>query len=591
MTMTRCFPVFAIALLAVGIFSLRVFGAETGQPNVILILTDDQGYGDLSCHGNPDIRTPNIDRLYAESVRLTDFHVNQYCTPSRAALMTGRNASRTGAWRTSSGRTMLHTDEVTMAEVFRDSDYATGIFGKWHLGDSYPHRPQDRGFQTALWHRCGGLTQISDYWGNDYFDDHYELNGKYQKFTGYCTDVWFEQALKFIKENADNKQPFFCYLPTNAPHAPFIVDEKYAAPYRGNPNVPKPNFFGMIANIDENVGRLRRKLEEWGIAKNTVLIYMTDNGTSGGIKPTENPDGWPAAGFNAGMRGKKGSMYDGGHRVPCFVHWPEGDLTGGRDVEQLSAHYDWLPTLVEICELKPPAGRKLDGKSLLPLLQGNQESWPERTMIRQYQGGVFFRFSPQAWKETVVMTERWRLINGKELYDIKADPAQCHNIADEQVAVVKDLRKKYTEWWSEIEPHLKIPVRNHVGNPAENPITLTAQDSYLTPFGNPITSQKQVATLRGIEAPWLLEIERQGRYEITLSQFPKEAPQAIKAIEGWMRIAGIEESSKIDKPTNEITFTVDLQVGPTQLETAFIEADGKRTSAYYGYLRYIGDVK
>ncbi|MFK5921419.1 MAG: arylsulfatase [Verrucomicrobiota bacterium] len=575
--------------MALGVFCLPVFATESERPNVILVLTDDQGYGDLSCHGNPDIHTPNIDRLHAESVRLIDFHVNQYCTPSRAALMTGRNASRTGAWRTSSGRTMLHTDEVTMAEVFQQSGYATGIFGKWHLGDSYPHRPQDRGFEQVLWHRCGGLTQISDYWGNDYFDDHYERNGKYEKFEGYCTDVWFENALEFIKGQAEKKKPFFCYLPTNAPHSPYIVDEKYAAPYRGNPNVAKPKFFGMIANIDKNMGQLRGKLEQWGIAENTILIYMTDNGTSGGIKPSHNPDGWPETGFNAGMRGKKASMYDGGHRVPCFVHWPGGGLTGGRDVPQLTAHYDWLPTLMEMCGLTRPRGRKLDGRSLLPLLQGKAGDWPQRTMVRQYQGGVFFRFAPQAWRESVVMTERWRLVNGDELYDIKKDPGQRKDIAGEHSTVVDNLRAKYSDWWREVESRVLTPVRNHVGNVAENPVMLSAQEWYMEPFGNPITSQGQVSELRGIEGPWLLNVERSGEYEITLCQFPKEAQRAIKAEKSWIRISGQQQSAEIKPGSNGITFKIKLGVGPARLETAFIGAQGKRTSAYYAYVRYLGD--
>ena len=183
---------------------------SASPPNVILILTDDQGYGDLACHGNPILKTPGLDELHAESVRLTDFHVMPFCTPTRASLMTGRSATRTGAYRTSSGRTMMHIDEVTMADVFAASGYATGIFGKWHLGDNYPHRPQDRGFGTTLWHRCGGVGQASDHWGNDYFDDIYERNGEFEQFEGYCTDVWFAGALEFIEMNARAETAVFC---------------------------------------------------------------------------------------------------------------------------------------------------------------------------------------------------------------------------------------------------------------------------------------------------------------------------------------------------------------------------------------------
>ncbi len=216
------------------------------RPNVILVMTDDQGYGDLSCHGNPVLKTPHLDRLHAESVRFTDFHVSPFCTPTRAALMTGNHVGYTGAFRTSSGRTLMHRDEKTLANLLADAGYVTGMVGKWHLGDNAPHRPQDRGFQDVVWHRCGGIGQASDHWGNDYFDDIYERNGEFEQFEGYCTDVWFREGMRFIEEKQD--KPFFLYLALNAPHGPYRVPEKWAAPYKGNPDVSNPNFYGMIAN-------------------------------------------------------------------------------------------------------------------------------------------------------------------------------------------------------------------------------------------------------------------------------------------------------------------------------------------------------
>ena len=233
------------------------------RPNVILVMTDDQGYGDLSCHGNPILKTPNLDRLYAESLRFTDFHVSPFCTPTRAALMTGRYPGRTGAYRTSSGRTLMHTDERTIADVFASNGYVTGMVGKWHLGDNAPHRPQDRGFQDVVWHRCGGVGQASDYWGNDYFDDTYERNGKFEKFEGYCTDVWFSESIRFIEENKN--KPFFLYLATNAPHGPYRVGPEWSEPYAGKANWGAgPQFYGMIANFDHNLGLLRERLEDSG---------------------------------------------------------------------------------------------------------------------------------------------------------------------------------------------------------------------------------------------------------------------------------------------------------------------------------------
>ena len=261
-------------------------------PNVVLVITDDQGYGDLGCTGNPWIRTPELDRFRAESVRCPDFHVSALCTPTRGALMTGRRPVRNGAWATCWGRSILRRTEVTMADVFARSGYRTGMFGKWHLGDNYPYRPQDRGFQTVVAHKGGGVGQTPDFWGNNYFDDTYFRNGEPRAHEGYCTDVWFDEAARFIESAKDG--PFFAYVATNAPHHPYLVADRYAEPYRRIPDIPEPDFYGMIANIDENFGRLVRQLDEWGLSENTVLIFMTDNGSSGGCRL--GPAGFVAAG-------------------------------------------------------------------------------------------------------------------------------------------------------------------------------------------------------------------------------------------------------------------------------------------------------
>jgi len=359
---------------ALSAFPSRAGASRTGRsrkkrPNVVLVMTDDQGYGDLGCHGNDVIVTPNLDKLHARSVRLTDFHVDPTCSPTRSALLTGHYSTRTGVWHTIMGRSLLGKHETTVADIFifSTNGYRTAIFGKWHLGDNYPFRPQDRGFQEVLIHGGGGVGQGPDYWGNDYFDDTYFHNGKEKKFEGYCTDVWFDGALNFIEAN--KSQPFFCYIPTNAPHGPYNVADKYSKPYRdkgvkGN----QANFYGMVANIDENMGRLMRRLKELDLEDNTILIFMTDNGTSGG--------------HAGGMRGKKGSEYEGGHRVPFFVRWPAGGLDGPGDIGWLSAHVDVLPTLIELCGLKKPRGLAFDGTSLARLLKDKTSKWPDRTLIR-----------------------------------------------------------------------------------------------------------------------------------------------------------------------------------------------------------------
>ena len=292
-------------------------------PNIIIIITDDQGYGDVGAHGNSVIQTPHLDELWSESVRMTNFHVDPTCSPTRSALMTGRYSTRTGVWHTIMGRSLMDTNEQTLAEVFQANGYKTGMVGKWHLGDNYPLRPQDQGFEDVVWHKGGGVGQGPDYWGNDYFDDTYWRGDVPEPFEGYCTDVWFSEAMRFVEENKED--PFFLYLSTNAPHGPFLVDEKYSQPYTDQ-GVPAPMdaFYGMITNIDENLGALRTKLDELGLSENTLLIYMADNGTAAGVARTDAEGDWK--GFNAGMRGIKGSEYEGGHRIPFLVHWPAKGL-------------------------------------------------------------------------------------------------------------------------------------------------------------------------------------------------------------------------------------------------------------------------
>ena len=253
-----------------------------------------------------------------------------------------------------------------MADFFRDSGYATGIFGKWHLGDNTPYRPQDRGFDTVVVHGGGGIGQTPDYWGNNYFDDSFWDGDSFSQYEGYCTDIWFQEALRFIERN--RQKPFFCYIPTNAPHSPFLVAPEYSDPYVPvTPHQQRANFYGMLSNIDENVGGMRRRLEEMGLAENTIFIFMTDNGSGGGLEVNDNQ--FVTSGFNAGMRGQKGSEYDGGHRVPFYLHWPAGGIDEGRDVEEVTANVDILPTLIELCGLESSEGNSFDGSSLAPLLQ------------------------------------------------------------------------------------------------------------------------------------------------------------------------------------------------------------------------------
>ncbi len=549
-------------------------------PNVVLVLTDDQGYGDLACLGNPIIQTPNIDSLYRQSLRLTDFHVSPTCAPTRAALMTGRYCNRTGVWHTVMGRSLLRRDEVTIADVFAAGGYRTGIFGKWHLGDNYPFRPQERGFQEALVHGGGGVGQTPDYWGNRYVDDTYWHNGAPEKQKGYCTDVWFDAALRFIEANRD--RPFFAYIATNAPHSPYNVAEKYSSLYAGT-NVPNANFYGMITNIDENMGRLLGRLKALGLEENTILIFMTDNGTAAGFQGKR--------GFNAGMRGNKGSEYDGGHRVPCFIRWPAGGLGGGKDLGRLTAHIDLLPTLIALCGLPKPKDVKLDGISLVPLLKDADADWPDRILVADSQRIEH----PEKWRKSAVMTDRWRLVNGKELYDIHADPGQKNDIANEYSDVVQKLRRAYEDWWADVSQRFDEYCEIVIGSDKENPARLTCHDWH----GGDLPPWDQTHILKGERANgfWAVEVAQAGEYEFALRRWPREldqpvsaailSGQAVQASTARLTIGEIDLTGPVGAEAKEVVFRTSLKPGKMKLQTWLTAADGTSRGAYFLYIRRI----
>ncbi|MBM3874766.1 MAG: hypothetical protein FJ382_13735 [Verrucomicrobia bacterium] len=575
------------ALLLAPLAALHAADATkpASKPNVIIVLTDDQGYGDLACHGNPHIKTPNLDKLHSRSVRLTDFHVSPLCTPTRAAIMTGCDPVRVGAWSTTFGRSLLREGVPTMADAFAASGYRTAMFGKWHLGDNYPFRPQDRGFQEVLCHGGGGVGQTPDYWGNDYFDDTYFRNGHPEKHTGYCTDVWFSEALKFIAANRE--RPFFVYLATNAPHAPYNVSDDYAAPYRQNPAVLNPSFYGMIANIDDNMGRLMDKLGALGLAENTVLIFLTDNGTAAGVETDKQE--YVTRGHNGGMRGKKGSYFEGGHRVPCFMRWPAGGLSGGRDIGALAAHVDLLPTLIELCGLTRPVAAKFDGVSLVPLLRGEAKTTPDRSVLVR----ITKTKGEPGQRAGVVMSERWRLVRGTMLFDVHADPGQRKDIAAEHPDIVQRLSAAYDRHWAEVSPAYDDYCRIVLGHDAENPARLTAFDWHgMTPWHQP--SIMQGLAENGF---WAVHVARDGNYEFALRRWPEEVNQpitaalpgarfgvAIRATHARLKIADVDQTQPIPSDACEVVFRVKLKAGPTLLQTWLLDgpqAAERDRGAYY----------
>lgn len=561
--------------------------AKTAPPNVILILTDDQGYGDLSCHGNPVLKTPNLDRLHSESVRFTDFHVAPMCTPTRGQLLTGRDCLANGAMNVSSGRTMLRAELPTMADIFAANGYRCGQFGKWHLGDNHPYRPMDRGFHEAIWYPSSHIGSAPDSWGNDYFDDTYNHNGRREKFPGYTTDVFFDEAIKWMRVQATARKPFLCYLPTAAAHAPLFVPEKYRALYQDQkPNVAR--FFGMIANIDENVGKLEAFLHESGLRENTILIFMTDNGGTAGVPV-----------FNAGMRGKKISLYDGGHRVPCFVRWPAGNLPAPGDIAELTTVQDILPTLIELCRLRGPRGATFDGLSLAGLLRGTQERLPERMIVVQFSR--IERPSPRKG-DAAVLWRRWRLVENKELFDLNADTSQWTDVLAQHLDVVAKLRAHYDAWWAKVEPHVNEPSAITIGSQTENPLQLSPadwEDSFLDQ-----SSQVRAGLRRN--GVWNLKVARGGRYEIELRRWPREAAAPITAplpspaadydgtsragvalpiTRARLKIGGFDQTKSVLATDQAVRFTTRLKSGPAKLQTWFADAHGAEIcGAYYVYV-------
>jgi arylsulfatase A-like enzyme len=574
------------------------------QPNVILIMTDDQGFGDMSCHGNPYLQTPSIDKLHEESVRLTDFHVDPTCSPTRAALLTGRYSSRVGVWLTYGGRHHLRNGEITTANVFASAGYRTAIFGKWHLGDNYPFRPQDRGFHESLIHGGGVVGESPDYWGNDYFDDTYFRNGIPESVSGYCTDVWFDEAIRFIERAKDG--PFFVYLPTNAPHGPRNVPWEYVEPFLNNPRINEgvARFYGMIVNIDQNVGRLRQRLAELDLSNNTIVIFLTDNGGTGGVRL-----------YNAGMRGSKAKAYEGGHRAACFVHWPAGGLTEGRDIEPITAHIDLLPTLIELCALRSPRRIEFDGKSLVSLLNGNAAPWPERTLFVHHQGRFGQKITddrPIKYKDFAVMTGRWRLV-GKELYDIRADPGQRNDVAADQADVVAELNSAYESWWSDISKRFNEYCPAVIGTDKQHRTVLTCQD-----WHGEVIPYNQQHVRAGVQANgfWDLEVARDGCYRISLRRWPEEVAaeigavveqgdldsanidvnarlyqmpgQAIRATQARLKIGAFDETRPVKTTDKAITLDIELNTGRVNLQTWITDDQGNSWGAYYVYIERLG---
>jgi arylsulfatase A-like enzyme len=530
--------------------------APPRKPNVLLILTDDQGYGDVGCHGNAKIRTPNLDRLAGQGVELTHFYVSPVCAPTRASLLTGRYNFRTGAIDTYLGRAMMYPDEITLAEMLADAGYRTGIFGKWHLGDNYPLRAMDQGFQESLVHKGGGIGQPSDLPGGKHYLDPVLLhNGRPEKQAGYCMDVYTDAALRFIE--ADRDRPFFAYLATNLPHGPLEVPDKYVEPYTAmGLEARVARLYGMIASIDENVGRLLERLKALGLEENTIVIFMTDNGA-------QDPR------YAAGLRGLKGSVYDGGIRVPCFIRWP-ARLGAGRKMDRIAAHIDIVPTLLDACGVAPPEKVRIDGMDIMPLLDGRAGDWPDRTIYLQWHRGD----EPICFRDAAARSDRWKLVmhlKGQapafELYDMVADPGETKDVAAEHADVVAKMCAGYEAWFRDVSATRGYaPPRIVLGTPHENPTTLTRQD-----WRGP-----QAGWAADSLGYWEVDVARAGNFSVTLRFAPVQ-----KERQACFRLGAADMKQDLARGADACTFEpVALEPGKGRLE-AWIESEGRSVGVQY----------
>lgn len=573
---------FCISIISAKAFAGSGNAEANKRPNIIIILSDDQGYGDLSCHGNPVLQTPALDKLYRESVRFSDFHVAPQCTPSRGQLLSGLDALNNKASSVGAGRGIMRQDIITMPEVFRQNGYRTGIFGKWHLGDIYPDRPMDRGFEKNIWFKGWGLLSETEY-NNDYYKTRYLDSLKFVKSDKYCTNLWFDEAIKWMDEKSAKQEPFFTYISLNVTHGPFHALKEDADFYKDKVDKPTANFFGMIRNMDQNVERLDKWLEEKKLKDNTIVIFMTDNGGTGGVKF-----------YNAGMRNKKESNYEGGHRVPLFIRWPKEQLGKPRTITYASQVQDLLPTFIDLLDLKLSQKHEFDGESLKPVLK-QQKKLKDRMFVVQYGGNK----QPEKYFSCVVWN-RWRLVGENELYDLRKDPGQIQNVADKHPKELKKMRAFYENWWTKVKPGLDTLNHLVIDTDKENPIVLSSND-WAEGY---INTQWAVAQASGDPkgGPWHIFVKQGGKYQLELSRWPFHLNRALtvagpnKAVGGTalrtgeavpVALGSVSLNNHTPLVVNanpnatKITVDMDINAGKNILQAWFKDKDGNDLCGSY----------
>lgn len=547
---------------------------STSTPNVVLIIMDDLAYGDLACHGNPYTHTPNLDSFHEHSSHMTRYCSGPLCTPARASLMTGRYHLRTRAIDTYLGRAMIDPDEVTLPRLFQAAGYRTGIFGKWHLGDCYPNRPIDMGFESALVHRAGGIAQPGDHPDNfgreSYFDPVLNHNGHDEQYSGYCTDIFTEATMAFIEQNRD--VPFFTYLATNAPHSPMQIADEWVERYRQlGINDTHARVYGMVENIDWNIGRLLQKLDDLNLRENTILIYTSDHGPCPSADDKSAPPEQRIR-FNAGLRDRKGTLYEGGIRVPHFWMWP-GHFAAGQDIDRIASPIDVAPTLAALCGLTLPDDRVIDGIDLSPLLTGQvqPQDWPQRTLFMQWHRGD----EPIASRNCATITQQYKLYRPledapDELYDIVNDPSETTDIAAQNPELVATLREQYLRWFDDVShtrPDNYAPPRIHIGTVHEDPTILTRNDWRI--HGEDGWSDQH-------DGHWEVYASEAATYQIAL-----HFSHALTDREVFLKIDETTSSRMLQAGQNRLFEGITVPAGPHQIEGWSTDDNGNRLAVFY----------
>jgi arylsulfatase A-like enzyme len=580
---------------------LPVFSQD--RPNVIFVMPDDISHNAFSYYKKNGPQTPNINKLAEESVRLTDFHVSPSCSPTRAALLTGRPSDVVGVWHTINGRNMMRADEVTMADIFKENGYATGLFFKWHLGDNYPFRPKDRGFEYVAWIKGGGTGQLPDYWDNtnnhakilvndvlvDMTDEDDGIEG------AFTTNFFFNRAMEFMDDNIKKEKPFFAYIPLGTAHAPHV------SPPDAREGVNAK--IGTIENIDKNMGRLLKYLDDKGIADNSILVFTTDNG--GGTY----------------LRGGKGSNYDGGTKVPCFIRWPNGNLGGkgkSREVLPLTAHIDWLPTFMDILDFHDVANRpeklKIRGRSFKPFLDNDTSNDPIDYKNRSVTINDMWTEMPQKYKKLSVrkdiwkgdvITNKWRLIRTNsesdwELYDVIDDELQQNDVIGNSANadIIADLKNEYELWWQLVDERSSEYTRIILGSSKEPESELYAMDFH----GTIIWEQAMVK--KGVSGSGFIAVDfdKKGTYNFDLRRWPKELEnkttltsagpgKALDIASARIKIWNgdkvyVDATKDADANADGVHFALkDFPKGPAFIQTWFYNSKGEMEgSVYYNYV-------